>query len=244
MKKDFVYLASASPRRSELLRQIGVPFEVRPAEITKSRLAGEAPEAYVVRLAAAKAEAVWAAVGEASGGPCWPRTRPSCSTARARQAGGRGRSRRDAGAPVRPHAPRADGRRAARRQPASRRGSATSEVRFRATTAEERLAVLCDGRAVRQGGRLRHPGACGGVRRGVARQLFGRRRAAAVRDGGAARALRSSVSGSRHGRPDEARGDPHQRDVERGARRARRQRRAARGPDRAREPRRAHQQHL
>ena len=28
MRKDFVYLASASPRRSELLRQIGVPFRV------------------------------------------------------------------------------------------------------------------------------------------------------------------------------------------------------------------------
>ena len=35
MKKDFVYLASASPRRSELLRQIGVPFEVRPADIAE-----------------------------------------------------------------------------------------------------------------------------------------------------------------------------------------------------------------
>src|SRR5687768_750356 len=62
MKKDFVYLASASPRRGELLRQIGVPFEVRPAEIEEEPLAGEAPEAYVFRLAAAKAEAVWAAV--------------------------------------------------------------------------------------------------------------------------------------------------------------------------------------
>lgn len=62
MKKDFVYLASASPRRSELLRQIGVRFEVRPADIGEEQAAGEAPEAYVVRLAAAKAEAVWAAV--------------------------------------------------------------------------------------------------------------------------------------------------------------------------------------
>ena len=64
MKKDFVYLASASPRRSELLRQIGVPFEVRPADIEEALLAREAPEAYVVRLAAAKAEAVWTALDE------------------------------------------------------------------------------------------------------------------------------------------------------------------------------------
>ena len=64
MKKDFVYLASASPRRSELLRQIGVPFEARPAAIDEARAAGETPEHYVARLAAEKAEAVWAAVAD------------------------------------------------------------------------------------------------------------------------------------------------------------------------------------
>ena len=64
MTEDFVYLASASPRRSELLRQIGVPFTVRAAAIAEEQLAGETPEAYVVRLAAAKAEAVWAAVAD------------------------------------------------------------------------------------------------------------------------------------------------------------------------------------
>jgi septum formation protein len=62
MKKDFVYLASASPRRGELLRQIGVPFQVRPADIKEEQLPGEVPDAYVLRLAAAKADAVWAAV--------------------------------------------------------------------------------------------------------------------------------------------------------------------------------------
>ncbi len=64
MNKDFLCLASASPRRSELLRQIGVPFEVRPADIKEEQLRGELPDAYVMRLAAAKAEAVWAAVPE------------------------------------------------------------------------------------------------------------------------------------------------------------------------------------
>jgi septum formation protein len=62
MNKDFVYLASASPRRSELLRQIGVPFRVRPADIKEEQLAGEDPPTYVRRLAAAKADAVWDAV--------------------------------------------------------------------------------------------------------------------------------------------------------------------------------------
>ena len=61
MKKDFVYLASASPRRSELLRQIGVPFQVKVAAIAEEPLPGELPEAYVVRLAAAKAETIWVA---------------------------------------------------------------------------------------------------------------------------------------------------------------------------------------
>jgi septum formation protein len=61
MKKDFVYLASTSPRRSELLRQIGVRFQVRPAAIPEQQLARETPEAYVVRLATAKAEMIWAA---------------------------------------------------------------------------------------------------------------------------------------------------------------------------------------
>jgi septum formation protein len=62
MNKDFVYLASASPRRSELLRQIGVPFRVQPAYIKEDQLLGENPETYVQRLAGAKADAVWAAV--------------------------------------------------------------------------------------------------------------------------------------------------------------------------------------
>jgi len=65
MTEDFVYLASASPRRSELLRQIGVRFTVRVAAIAEEQLARESPEAYVVRLAAAKAETVWAAVADA-----------------------------------------------------------------------------------------------------------------------------------------------------------------------------------
>ncbi len=67
MKRNFVYLASASPRRRELLAQIGVAFEVRPAGIDESRGAAEAVDAWVSRLAGAKAAAVWGriAAGEA-----------------------------------------------------------------------------------------------------------------------------------------------------------------------------------
>ena len=50
-----IYLASRSPRRGELLRQIGVDFEVLPSDIDESVLPDEAVENYVVRLARAKA---------------------------------------------------------------------------------------------------------------------------------------------------------------------------------------------
>jgi len=69
MRKDFVYLASASPRRSELLRQIGVPFEVRPAAIAEDQQPGEAADAYVLRLASQKAATVWRALGRGAKEP-------------------------------------------------------------------------------------------------------------------------------------------------------------------------------
>ena len=67
MRRDFVYLASASPRRRTLLEQLGVAFRVRPAAIPERRVAGEVPETCVTRLANAKADAVWASLtaGEA-----------------------------------------------------------------------------------------------------------------------------------------------------------------------------------
>lgn len=51
-------LASASPRRVELLRQLGVDFEVRPADVPEQRQPGETPAAYGLRVAADKARAV------------------------------------------------------------------------------------------------------------------------------------------------------------------------------------------
>jgi len=55
--EDFVYLASASPRRRQLLSQIGVPFQLLNVEVDESLGAGEAAERYVLRLAQAKAAA-------------------------------------------------------------------------------------------------------------------------------------------------------------------------------------------
>jgi septum formation protein len=61
MPADFVYLASGSPRRRELLAQIGVPFQVLHVTVDETRLPGEAPDAYVLRLAHQKAGAGWRA---------------------------------------------------------------------------------------------------------------------------------------------------------------------------------------
>lgn len=51
-------LASASPRRAELLRAAGIEFDVLPADVDETPRAGEGPDAYVRRLAGEKARAV------------------------------------------------------------------------------------------------------------------------------------------------------------------------------------------
>jgi septum formation protein len=53
-------LASASPRRRELLAQAGFSFEVHPAQIPEEPKPNEDPIAYVTRLAREKAQAVFA----------------------------------------------------------------------------------------------------------------------------------------------------------------------------------------
>jgi len=57
--KSMLVLASASPRRRELLAQAGYSFEVHPAHIPEDPKPGEEPIAYVTRLAREKAEAVF-----------------------------------------------------------------------------------------------------------------------------------------------------------------------------------------
>src|SRR5271156_6680929 len=57
MDVDFVYLASASPRRQALLSQIGVPFHILSVSIDESIGAEESAAAYVSRLAESKAGA-------------------------------------------------------------------------------------------------------------------------------------------------------------------------------------------
>lgn len=59
-----LYLASTSPRRRELLQQLGLSFSVLKIAVDESRLAGESPEQYVGRLAQEKARAGLAEVDD------------------------------------------------------------------------------------------------------------------------------------------------------------------------------------
>ncbi len=58
MTRPRVVLASASPRRRELLTLVGIDHEVRPANLDESYLSGETPASHAERLAREKATAV------------------------------------------------------------------------------------------------------------------------------------------------------------------------------------------
>ena len=60
--QPLIYLASRSPRRHELLEQIGLPHRLLDVAVDETPRGGETPEDYVVRLALEKARAGYAAV--------------------------------------------------------------------------------------------------------------------------------------------------------------------------------------
>ncbi|AWM58939.1 septum formation inhibitor Maf [Stutzerimonas stutzeri] len=62
-----LYLASASPRRRELLAQIGVPFSLIDVSVDETPSPTESPEAYVERVAREKALAGLASLGDQNG---------------------------------------------------------------------------------------------------------------------------------------------------------------------------------
>lgn len=65
-RRTQVFLASTSPRRIELLKQIGIMAEVHAPQSPEKRLRGESPERMVARLALEKAESVQAQLSELS----------------------------------------------------------------------------------------------------------------------------------------------------------------------------------
>lgn len=69
LRDDYrIVLASSSPRRRMLLEQIDIRFHQLHVDVSEERLVGESPDAYVIRLALAKARAGWDRSG-ASGVP-------------------------------------------------------------------------------------------------------------------------------------------------------------------------------
>lgn len=58
MDKNKIVLASASPRRRELMSQVGIKFDVMPSNISEESLHGETAEEYVLRLSVEKASEV------------------------------------------------------------------------------------------------------------------------------------------------------------------------------------------
>ncbi len=184
--------AAASDRRA-----------VRGASRANHRGAGERRSARRVRAAARSGEGgrrLAASSGRGAQARARRGHRRRARRARARQARRRGRSRGDARGAVRPHASRADRSRAALRRHAPRRSLCEQRSEISRHDGRGACRVLSQRRAVRQGGWLWNPRAGGDVRRASSGQLFRRRRPAAVRDGGPARALRrSSVAGARLG---------------------------------------------
>ena len=145
MTTGFIYLASASPRRSALLAQIGVPFRVLAAEIAEETLPGEEAAAYVERIALAKADAGWERVQGSAPAPVLaadtvvvldgelfakPASEPEALAMLARLSG-------------RTHSVLTAV--ALRWQEVREARVTTSEVRFRATTPDERLAYCRSG---------------------------------------------------------------------------------------------------
>ena len=136
----FVYLASQSPRRQELLQQLGVRFELllpRPdedAEALEAELPGESRRC--VCRARVRVEGARRARAARCGRPCAradPRRRYNRHDRRRdpRQAAARRRRRRDAQTPRGPRARSADGARRGRcRRRAARPALSRSKVRF------------------------------------------------------------------------------------------------------------------
>ena len=82
-------MASASPRRRELLAQAGYLFEVAAADVDESVIHGEPPQTYVERLAREKAQTVFERVSQSAGQRAgeWARAGSQVSGARPAAAG-------------------------------------------------------------------------------------------------------------------------------------------------------------
>ncbi len=152
MRRDFIYLASASPRRGALLEQIGVSFKVRPAEVCETRRSGELPGAYVTRLARAKADRIW---DEVAANLARPVLAADTAIVIDRRVLGKPRDSKDALQMLADLSGRSHSVLTAVVVRYGRRvlsELSTSEVRFRATTERERLAYCATGEPLDKAG--------------------------------------------------------------------------------------------
>jgi len=152
MKRDFIYLASASPRRRALLEQIGVAFKVRPAEVCETRRPRELPGAYVTRVARAKADRIW---DEVAAGQARPVLAADTAVVIDRRVLGKPR---DTGEALRMLADLSGRSHSVLTAVVVRYGRqvlselSASEVQFRATTERERLAYCATGEPLDKAG--------------------------------------------------------------------------------------------
>ena len=191
-------LASASPRRLELLARLGVvPDAVVPAEIDETPRKGELPGRYACRMAAEKAAAVRRAGRADARRRHGGRGRPA-DPAQGRERG-RGARRRCACSPAAAtgsiRAVDPDRRRRAR----ARHRLSTIDRRLQARSSEAEIAAyLASGEWRGKAGGYAIQGRAEALVRALSGSLFGRRRPAAVRDARAAprRRLPAWLSGS------------------------------------------------
>ena len=194
MAKIQVYLASQSPRRRELLGQIGVAHAVLAVDLDEAPLPGEVPEDYARRVALDKARAGRAV--RPAGAEVPVLAADTLVTLEGRILG-KPRDAEEAAAMLRLLSGRTHRvlSAVALIGTAERLALSESQVSFRAIPDWEARAYWATGGARRQGGGLCHPGSGRPLRARVAWQLFRRHGPAAPRDGALARRGGNSFAG-------------------------------------------------
>ena len=185
MVRSHLYLASASPRRRELLLQIGVTCQVLPVDLDESPEPGESAEHYVGRLALDKARAALTLLGKAErtlilaadtavviGADILGKPRDAADAAAMLRRLSGGEHRVLSGVAL----IGADGRETS--------ALSESRVRMRRIFDAEMAAYWATGEPADKAGGYAIQGACRGLRRGPERELFRRHGAAPLRDRG------------------------------------------------------------
>ncbi len=192
-----IYLASRSPRRRELLSQIGVRYHLllfrervgEAPDVPEDSLAGETPSAYVERMAREKAESGWRRMLQRNLPPA-PVLAADTTVALDGRIFGKPANREHAAEMLAALA----GKRhevltgvALKNYDQVEFALSASEVLLKPLSRRRDRPVRGERRERRQGRRLRDPGARRALRDRAARQLLGRDGAAALRDQPAAR---------------------------------------------------------